>query len=147
MHGLEIEHRRIGKGKSLSVDLVRHFSRRRGQAIIVTDEPAMLMSFVRNQWLMLEQRIDLEMKHASIADSEYVSAIRDRIAYMQSVSFLAESPVDMLTANITFATAVDFISVSSMCHTAYITYNFAPAKLHMLTSWMPPNGLIVIYGD
>ena len=143
MYGLRVERRHIAEGKSLSVDLVRHFSQRHGQAIVVTDKPVILMSSMRKQWLKLERKLEIE--RARSLDSGYVNAIRDRISYMQGVRFSAKPPGDMLSADITFATADDFVATSSMCQTVYVTYEFMPVKLHMLTSWMPRSGLIVIY--
>jgi len=52
---------------------------------------------------------------------------------------------DMLDADVTFATAEDFVRLAPTCRTIYITYNFEREKLHMLTAWMPRNAVVVIY--
>lgn len=135
MYGLEVEHRRVPKSKSLSSDIARHFSNRRGQAIVVTNKPLSMLSAVKKQWLKIEYRLKVE--RAGSLNREYIRTLCDQLEYMQSVKFSATPPDDMLSADITFATADDFVAVSSICQTAYVTYEFIPIKLHMLTSWMP----------
>ena len=53
--------------------------------------------------------------------------------------------MDLLDADITFATADDFVRSPPDCQVVYITYDFEREKLHMLTSWMPRNGVVVMY--
>ena len=143
MHGLEVEHRHIAEGKSLSQDLARHLSGRYGDAIVVADKPIYMMVAVRKQWLKIEHQYQVE--RARSLDREKISKICNQIAYMQGIKFSAKPPENMLSADVTFATADDFVAASSMCQTAYVTYEFASIKLHLLTSWMPNDGLIVIY--
>ena len=143
MYGLDVERRHIAVCKALSVDIARYFSRRHGQAIVVTDKPVSMMAAVKKQWIRLEYK--LKVDRARSLDHERIRKLSDQLEHMQSVKFSAKPPEDMLSADITFATADDFVATSSMCQTAYVTYEFMPVKLHMLTSWMPRSGLIVIY--
>jgi hypothetical protein len=64
---------------------------------------------------------------------------------MQSLSFTSKAPDDQLEADITFATADEFVHVPPVCRSVYITYDFEREKLHMLTAWMPRDNLVVIY--
>ena len=66
---------------------------------------------------------------------------------MRQLKFTAQAPEDMLEADITLATADDFVRNPPDCRMVYITYDFEREKLHMLTSWMPRNGVVVIYGQ
>jgi hypothetical protein len=65
---------------------------------------------------------------------------------MQTTRFSAKPPNDLLEADITFATAEDFVKFPPTCPTVYVTYRFDREKVHMLTSWMPKGGKVVIYG-
>lgn len=143
MHGLCVEYRRIAKGKTLSADLAQHLSDRHGLAIVVTNKPGITMSAVKKQWLKLEYKLKVE--RARTLSQERIRDLSEQLEYMQCVKFSAIPPGDLLDASITFATADNFVATSSVCRTAYVTYDFAPIKLHMMTSWMPRNGLIVIY--
>ncbi len=144
MHGLRVEQRHVAPGQSLSKDVARHFANRRGGAIVVTDNPPGMMAAVKKQWLKLEHQYQTECTRT--LNREYTDKMHDQLSHMQSVRFSAKPPEDMLSADITFATADDFVATSSICQTAYITYEFSRIKLHLLTSWMPSDGLIVIYG-
>ena len=64
---------------------------------------------------------------------------------MQAMTFSARPLDDLLVADVTFATADDFVRVPPVCPTVYVTYSFEREKLHMLTSWMPRGGLVVVY--
>jgi hypothetical protein len=64
---------------------------------------------------------------------------------MQGVTFTCKPPDDLLEADITFASADDFVRVPPVCRCVYVTYGFEREKLHMLTAWMPRNSLVVIY--
>jgi hypothetical protein len=145
MYGLEVERRHIAVDKTLSVDIASHFSRRYGQAIVVTDRPVNMMAAVKKQWIRLEHKLKIE--RARSLDHERIRTLCEQLEYMQGVKFSAKPPEDMLCADITFATADDFVATSSLCQTVYVTYEFMPVKLHMLTSWMPREGLIVIYDE
>lgn len=143
MHGLRVEHRRIAKGKTLSADLAQHFNNRRGLAIVVTNKPVITMSAVKKQWLKLEYKLKIE--RARSLNRELIHDLCEQLVYMENIKFSATPPGDLLDADITFATADDFVATSSVCRTTYVTCDFAPIKLHMLTSWMPRSGLVVVY--
>ncbi len=68
-----------------------------------------------------------------------------QLAWMQSLSFSPKAPDDMLVADITFATADDFVRVPPVCRYVFVVYVFETEKLYMLTSWMPHGSWVVIY--
>lgn len=68
-----------------------------------------------------------------------------RVEWMRQLSFTTKPPEDILEADVTFATADDFMRNPPDCQTVYITYNFEREKLHILTSWMPRNSVVVLY--
>jgi hypothetical protein len=145
MYALYTEQREINGKNLLSWDLAHHLYLRssRDKVIVATDKPVELLSATRKQWFRL-------MRQAMRQRSSTLNAVRaaeltNQIAYMQNLRFSAKQPKDYLDADVTFATADDLIKVAPICRTTYITYDIGKVKQHMLTSWMPDGGVVVIY--
>jgi hypothetical protein len=114
-----------------------------GKIAVVTDKPKELLSATRKQWMRIYRQGLNEQ--ASTLDATRILELIRILANMQSIRFSAKSPDDLLEADVTFAAADDFARVPPVCPTVYVTYAFEREKLHMLTSWMPRNGLVVLY--
>ncbi len=147
MYSLTIEHHQLVNGKSLAQDLVEHFARNAylGKAVVATDRPVVLLAAVRKQWVKIERKVWVE--RARTVNSARIAELSNQYFYMRQVSFTAKPPEDVLEASITFASADDFVRIAPDCRTMYVTYNFPKEKLHMMTSWMPRNGVVVLYGQ
>ena len=147
MHNLCIERRSLNGHGSLSWDLTRHMYARSlcGKIAVVTDKPKELLAATRKQWMRIYRQGLNEQ--ASSLNTPRILELTYILANMQNMVFSARSPDDLLEADVTFATADDFVRMPPVCPTAYITYAFAREKLHMLTSWLPRNGLVVLYGE
>jgi len=144
MHGLYTE-RLSPEDKPLSWKLARHICSHgaRGRIVVVTDMPTTLLSATRKQWFKLQRQAQNEQ--SSTLNPTRENMLSDRILWMQTVSFTSKPPDDLLKADITFATADDFVRVPPVCSCVYITYDFDREKLHMLTAWLPRNALVVMY--
>lgn len=146
MHGLLVERYSLeekGLSRQLAVHIATHGSQ--GKMAVVTDKPITLLASVRKQWLRLIRLTENE--RSSTLNPARKEQLEIHLEWMCQLRFTAKAPEDMLEADITFATADDFVSNPPDCRTVYITYGFECEKLHMLTSWMPRNGVIVIYGQ
>lgn len=145
MYALYTELREINGKNLLSWDLAHHLYLRaaRDKIIVATDKPTELLSATRKQWFRL-------MRQAMRQRSSTLNTLRsieltNQIVYMQSLRFSSKRPMDYLDADVTFATAEDLIKAGPVCRTAYITYEIEKEKQHMLTSWMPTGGVVVMY--
>ncbi len=145
MRGLYVEKRDLNGKTSLSWDLAHHMYTRllRGKIAVVTEDPASLMPAVKKQWMKVMRQV--QRQRAATLDPTQILELSNKIAHMQSIHFTARPPVDLLEADANFATADQFVQVPPMCHTLYVTYDAERKKLHMLTSWMPKNALVVLY--
>lgn len=143
MHRLVVEYR--SPSGSLSWDLAQQLSDSGtgGKVAIVAEHPVALLSSARKQWLKLTRRAQRD--RSATINTLTVANLTRRIAWMQSVEFSAKPPDDLLEANFTFATAEDFVRFPPVCPVVYVTYGFEKEKLHMLTSWVPKGGRVVIY--
>lgn len=146
MHGLFVEKHLI-EDKPLSWHLARHIYAHgpQGKIAVVTDKPKALHSTTCKQWAKLLRQTQNE--RASTINPARVDMLTRQILWMQNLSFTCKAPNDLLEADITFAAADDFVRVPPVCCCIYITYDFEREKLHMLTSWMPRNGIVVMYGQ
>jgi hypothetical protein len=144
MHGLFTEKLSL-QGKSLSWNLARHICSHgpRGRIVVVTDMPTTLLSATRKQWFKLLRQTQNE--RSSTLNPTRENMLSERALWMQDLSFTSKTPHDLLEADITFATADDFVRVPPVCSCIYITYDFDREKLHMLTAWLPRNALVVMY--
>jgi len=144
MHGLFIEKYQL-EGGSLSRNLALHICShsQNGKIAVATDKPETLLPAVRKQWLKLLRQVQNE--RAGVLNPTRVDMLTQQILWMQGLSFTYTLPDDLLEADVTFATADDFVRTPPICRCVYVTYGFEREKLHMLTAWMPRNSSVVIY--
>lgn len=144
MHGLLTEQYSL-EGKILSRQLAKHIAAHgpQGKVAIVTNMPVALLSSTRKQWFRLIRLTERE--RSSTLNSIRKEQMEMDLVWMRQLKFSAKAPEDVLEADVTFATAEDFVRTPPDCRTVYVTYDFERAKLHMLTSWMPRNGVVVLY--
>ncbi len=144
MHELIIE-KQSREGKPLSWCLARHICAHgmQGKIAVVTERPEVLLSATRKQWSKLIRQAKNE--RSSTFNPIRIEALTERILWMQGLTFTSKAPEDLLEADVTFAVPADFVRVPPVCRCVYITYLFEREKLHMLTAWMPRNGLVVVY--
>jgi len=146
MHGLFIEKCSLHY-KSLSQLLAEHIAAHgpQGKIAVVTDKPVVLLASTRKHWFRCIRLTENE--RSSTLNAARKEQLEIQLEWMRQLSFTAKTPGDLLEADITFAMADDFVCNPPDCRMIYITYDFEREKLHMLTSWMPRNGVVVIYGQ
>lgn len=144
MHNLLIENH-IAQGHSLSWHLARHIYSHgpQGRVAVVTGKPEALLAATRKEWFKLIRQAQKE--RSSTLNPARIELLMQHFLWAQGLSFTSKAPDDLLHADVTFATADDFVRVPPVCRCVYATYDFGREKLHMLTAWMPRNGLVVIY--
>lgn len=144
MHGLLTE-RYVLEGRTLSRQLALHIAAHalQGKIAVVTDRPDSLLASTRKQWLRLIRLTENE--RSSTLNPARKEQLEMQLEWMRQLRFTAKPPEDMLEADVTFAVADTFVHNSPDCRRVYITYDFGHDKLHMLTSWMPINGIVVFY--
>ncbi|MGD8373944.1 MAG: hypothetical protein PVI21_03750 [Candidatus Woesebacteria bacterium] len=145
MHGLRVERLRPQKG--LPYDLARHICNDSlpGKIVVVADRPLSLLSTTRKQWLRLIRRVEIE--RARILNAKQREEFSDQIRWMNNLRFSAKPPTDLLEADVTFATVERLVLYAPDCTTMYVTCDIPREMLHIITSWMPRRGLVVIYGQ
>src|SRR5690242_13928653 len=104
MHGLNLRHRHLGKGVSLSKDLAERICERAsyGKIVVVASNPTIMLSSVRKQYLRIIYRLQVERSRT--LQSEQGQSLSNELARMRNLSFTTKLS-DTLEANVTFATA------------------------------------------
>ena len=146
MHGLFIEKYSLHH-KTLSQQLAECIATHgsQGKVVVLTNKPVILLASVRKHWFRL---IRLAENKRSSTLNVRKEQIEMQLEWMHQLKFTAKPPEELLEADITFATADDFVRNPPDCRMIYVTYSFEREKLHILTSWMPRNGVVVmIYGQ
>jgi hypothetical protein len=144
MHGLDVKYRHRND-KSLSHDLATQLYERamHGKVAVVTDKPVSLLASTRKQWLQLLYKLQIE--RARTLQTRWSPEQSMQLVQAQSLTFTANAPTDTLEADITFATADDFVRFAPDCYTMFVACGLPKEKLYLITSWMPKGGLVVIY--
>lgn len=146
MHGLNIEHRNVGN-TSLSRDLAQHIAERStyGRVVVAAEKPVSSLSAVRKQWVRILRRTYVE--RARTLNPERIQRLTYEFARLQKIEFSAKAADAMSGCDVVFATANDLAQLAPDCTTLYAAYDFPKEWLHLMTSWMTLNGLVVIYGQ
>lgn len=144
MYGLCAE--TLSPRKGLSRDLVEHIAGYSlpGKIVVVTDKPQSLLSSAHKQWLNLIRKIEVE--RARTLDAERIHDLSNQLRWMNGLRFTAKPPADFLESDITFATAEHLVLHAPDCVNIYFTCDIPREMLHIITSWMPRRGLVVICG-
>jgi hypothetical protein len=144
MHGLRVEP--LAPRKGMSYDLACHISNKSlpGKIVVVADKPHNLLSSTRKQWLKLIRKTEIE--RARTLDAERIHDLSNQLRWMKGLRFTTRPPTDFLEADITFATADHLVLHAPDCVNIYFTCDTPRESLHIITSWMPRRGLVVIYG-
>ena len=146
MNGLYIEHRAKGSS-TISEDLAKHLYTRalQGNAAVVTDNPVAMLSSVRKQWLKIERH--LRRERSSTLNASKILELTHQITRMQTIRFTAKPPKDDPMGDVQFATIEDWMAWPPECRTFYVTTSITSEQLHLVTSWMREDGVVVIYGS
>src|SRR4051794_30501429 len=108
MHGLFVEKYQI-ENRPLSSVIARHIYSRgqNGKIVVVADKPGILLPAVRKQWFKLLRQTVKE--RASTYNATRADLLTQQILWMQGLSFSCKLSGDLLEADVTFATADDFV--------------------------------------
>lgn len=146
MHGLSVEYRNPMHA-SRSRDLAQDIARRsiHGRVVVVAEKPIVCLSAVRKQWVRIIRRTHIE--RARTLNKQRINELSYELVRLQEIGFSAKTADVLHSQDVLFATADDLARLAPACSVLYVTYAFPKEKLYLMTSWMPRNGLVVIYGQ
>jgi hypothetical protein len=144
MHGLRVEYRHIRGSiiRDLTLQLIERS--KHGKIVVVTDQSVSLLAAVRKRWLYTERKV--WTTRAGTLKAGRIFELSEELSRLRSIRFSAKLADGFLSANITFATAEALLYAAPDCQTMIITCAIPKETQHMITSWMPRSGVVVIYG-
>lgn len=145
MHGLRVEHRHVRGSivRDLTLQLIERS--KYGKIVVVTDQPTSLLAAVRKRWLHMERKV--WTARAGTLKANRIFELSEELTRLRGIRFSAKLSDGFLSANITFATTDALLYAAPDCQTMIFTCTTPKETQHMITSWMPRNGVVVIYGQ
>lgn len=114
-----------------------------GKAVIVADRPEVFISVLRRQWLKLARRMQIE--RARTLDAVKISELEGAMCYMQHLRFTRRYPPGEYTGDVYIVGVKEALMWPPECSTMYIVAKTEQHEKYLLTSWMRPHSLVVIY--
>ncbi len=147
MHGFYSEHRSLSVGMSLSRDLAQHIYMRgaREGVVVAAEKPIDVLSTTKKQWHGLMRQVERE--RASTLKLSRIAELTDQINWMQRLHFTIQLEESLLDGTVTFATPSELIQRPPICPTLYITAQISKEELHLMTSWLPRNSVVILYDN
>ena len=145
MPGFYTEHRSLPADTNLSHDLAQHIFIRgaSGLVAVATDRPHDLLSTTRKQWNTLIRLVQRE--RSSTLKASRIAELSGQISWMQHLQFTDKTEETPPESGILFAT-IDYLARKPpICATLYITQQPTPEQVHLITSWVPRSGVVVVY--
>lgn len=145
MPGFYIEHRSLPAGSALSRDLAQHIFMRgaKGSVVVATSKPHDLLSTTKKQWQALIRQVERE--RASTLKLPRIAELSNQIAWMQTLLFTSKLEKGFIDGTVVFAIPHDLVRQPPICSTLYIAQHLSKEEFRFITSWLPPNSIIVTY--
>lgn len=142
-----IEPRKVsGSGnESQAADIMRHLYTRQylGKAVVVCDQPVVMLSAARKQWLKLSR--SLQRQRASTLNADKILKFTHGIAHMQRLRFTAKTPLERPETDIFFLRPDNLHILPPQCFTVYATADITQAQGQECVGQLPADALIIDY--
>jgi hypothetical protein len=145
MNRIYVEERNLADVGTLSHDIAHHLYVRQlqGSAVVIAEEPFLLLRVVRKQWLKLTKLVQRE--RARTLDAVRIAELTRETQVMNEHQFATASPVEAPNANVYFLSPTQVDEVLPSCHTIYITCPLNADAMESLKSRLFKGGLLVLY--
>lgn len=130
---------------SISADMMRHLYTRQhlGKALVVCDQPIVMLSACRKQWLKLSRVI--QRQRASTLNADKILKYTHTIAHMQRMHFTAQEPLRFPEGDVFFLSPQQLHTLPLACYTTYVMADLPDKTAHKLASATPQYSLVVDY--
>lgn len=130
---------------SRAADIMHHLYTRQylGKVVVVCEQPIVMLSAARKQWLKLSR--SLQRQRASTLNADKILKYTHGIAHMQRMRFSAKMPLERPETDVFFLPADKLQVLPARCFTVYITAKTTLAQIRELLSQLPADALLVDY--
>lgn len=131
--------------ESLAADLMRHVHTRQylGKTVVICDQPIVLLSAARKQWLKLSR--NLQRQRASTLNADKILKYTHGIAHMQRLKFSTKQPLEQPTADIFFLHSDALDILPAQCFNVYLAVELTASQIETLVTQLPNEALLVDY--
>ena len=146
MYRLSVEHRFLSDPSSVADNITRHIRDYQvyGRMAVVAQSPDELLGEIKTSWNALKRETKREIEQTT--NAEHKERLMYELLYMPQCTFTSVPPIEEPQQKVQVATIEQFIQWPPQCQTMFVTYPVEKAQLHLVTSWMPAYGLVIIYG-
>ncbi|HUS26758.1 MAG TPA: hypothetical protein VMY99_05425 [Nevskiaceae bacterium] len=130
---------------SIAADIMRHLHTRQylGKTIIICEQPSIMLSASRKQWLKLARSI--QKQRASTLNADKILKYTHTITRMQHMRFTAKAVLEDPEAEVYFVNARHAATMPVHCYTAYLTVDLGQTEGALMLAQLPAEALIVDY--
>lgn len=132
--------------ESIAADIARHIHSRQhlGKAVVICDQPVVMLSAARKQWLKLCRSI--QKQRASTLNADKILKYTHTITKMQHMQFTSHSPLERPTADLYFMTLEEISQIPPRCITVYLLSKVDDTAGSQILEKVAHEALIVDYG-
>lgn len=130
---------------SLAADIMRHLHTRQhlGKAVVICDQPIVMLSAARKQWLKLARTI--QRHRSSTLNADKVLKYTHTITRMQHMNFTMREPLQDPNADVFFLSPELATALPPQCLTLYDVIHLPQEQVQFLASALPHEALVVDY--
>lgn len=130
---------------SLIADVMRHLNTRQhlGKAVVVCEQPAVVLSAARKQWLKLSR--SLQKQRSSTLNADKILKYTHTITRMQRMHFTIKTPLERPNGEVYFLSPDALATIPIHCWTVYVLCSVDPATMPDMLEQLPSDALVVDY--
>jgi len=130
---------------SIAADVMRHLHSRQhlGTTVVVCEQPTVMLSACRKQWLKLARNV--QKQRASTLNADKILKYTHTITRMQHMRFTMKTPLQNPEADIYFLTPEQLEQLPPGCMNIYVIPRLLPEQVVLLVNQLAPEGLIIDY--
>lgn len=132
--------------ESTAADIARHVHTRQhlGKTVVICENPVVMLSAVRKQWLKLSRTI--QKQRASTLNADKILKYTHTITRMQHMQFTGQLPIDNPEADLFFLAPEHCSNIPPQTMTLYIMPRATQRDADIIVGKLSPESLIVDYG-
>lgn len=130
---------------SIAADVMRHLHSRQhlGTTIVICEQPTVMLSACRKQWLKLARNV--QKQRASTLNADKILKYTHTITRMQHMRFTMKPPLENPEADIYFLHPSQLEQLPPGCMNVYVIPRLNDKQIGQLTSQIAPEALVIDY--
>lgn len=130
---------------SIIADAMRHLNTRQhlGKAVVICDQPAVVLSAARKQWLKLSR--SLQKQRSSTLNADKILKYTHTITRMQRMHFTTKDPLEQPNGEVYFLTPGQLATMPVHCWSIYVLGPLPDKAGRAMLRQLPSEALVIDY--